>query len=227
MQLAADAGLAVNGAALTESDWKEAAAIGPFPERRAFLARRKWLRELLAARAGVAAGMPIIRDHNGKPRLAGRGVEFSLSHREGWCAVALSTDCPVGVDVELIRPMEGMVDVVADFFPPVAQRAFAAATPGQQATTFFRWWTRIEAAVKASGKGLDDAKSCLAGVKFESRDLVPGLTLAVAALTNGPVIFTWSLSGESRGAYEKFDCRLPFEQTPSSVQTSHRPSAEP
>src|SRR2546422_2574825 len=166
-----------------------------FRSRTAFMASRKLLRELLAARLGCApAAVPITREPDGRLRLAGgAGIEFSLSHRQRWCAVALSTDCAVGVDVEPIQPLAGMAAVVKEFFPPAARAAFAAATPENQRNVFFRWWTRIEAAGKASGRRLDEAVSCFAGVVHESCDRVPGFALAVAARSEGPLTVDWRL----------------------------------
>ena len=182
-------------AGLPEADWQRAAEIPSLPQRMAFMAGRKVLRELLAARLGCApAAVPITREPDGRLRLAGRaGIEFSLSHRQRWCAVALSTDCAVGVDVEPIQPLAGMAGVVREFFPPIAKAAFAAATANNRQNVFFRWWTRIEAAVKASGRRLDDAVSCFGGVVHESCDRVPGLALAVAARSEGPLTVDWRL----------------------------------
>lgn len=179
-------------AALPDPDWQRAAEIRSRSQRTAFLAARKLLRELLAVQLGCSPmAVPIFREPSGKLRLPGGGIEFSLSHCEGWCAVALSTDCPVGVDVEPIQPLVGMAETVEEFFPPAARAAFAAASPDQQQSEFFRWWTRIEAAVKASGRGLDDAVSCFDGVSYESGDVVPGPALAVAARSEGPLSVDW------------------------------------
>ena len=39
---------------------------------------------------------------HGKPTVT--GVEFNLSHSGGWAMIAVSTNAPVGIDVEAIRP---------------------------------------------------------------------------------------------------------------------------
>ncbi len=176
---------------LPAADWHGAAEIRSLPQRNAFVATRVLLRRLLSARLGCPpAAVPIIREPNGKLRLLGGGIEFSLSHCEGWCAVALSADFAVGVDVEHIRPVPGMADIVAHFFPPAARAAFAAASPTHKLREFFRWWTRVEAAVKASGRGLDNANSCFDGVTCKSCFAVPDSALAVAARSAGPLCVT-------------------------------------
>jgi phosphopantetheinyl transferase len=180
--------------ALTEADRRRAAEISSLPQRAAFLAARKALRELLAARLGCApASAPIFSGRDGKPRLASGNIEFSLSHRDRWCAVALSADAPVGIDVEPVRPLAGMEEIVAEFFPPVARTAFASAAPDRRQIVFFRWWTRIEAAVKASGRGLDSSISCFDGVVYQTCEVVPGLAVSVAVAVQGPVIIDWQI----------------------------------
>lgn len=178
--------------ALSEEDRRLAAGIASRAKRTSFLAARSLLRELLARRLGcLPAAVPIVRQADGRPRLGCGGIELSLSHCDGWIAVALSADCAVGVDAEPVRPLAGMAEVVSQFFPPIARAEFVAASPDRQASVFFRWWTRIEAAVKCSGRGLDDAPTCLEGMSCESCDAVPGLASAVAARAEGPLVVDW------------------------------------
>jgi 4'-phosphopantetheinyl transferase len=180
--------------ALPDADLRRAAEISSLPQRAAFLAARKALRELLAARLGCQpAETPIISGPDGKPRLASGNIEFSLSRRDRWCAVALSADAPVGIDVEPVRPLAGMDEIVAEFFPSIARTAFASAAPDQRQLVFYRWWTRIEAAVKASGRGLDSSISCFEGVVYQTCEVAPGLAVAVAVAGEGPVIIDWQI----------------------------------
>jgi 4'-phosphopantetheinyl transferase len=180
--------------ALTDADRQRAAEISSLPQRAAFLAARKALRELLAARLGCPpAEVPIFSGPDGKPRLASGNIEFSLSRRDRWCAVALSADASVGIDVEPVRPLAGMDEIVAEFFPPVARAAFASAAPDQRRIVFFRWWTRIEAAVKATGRGLDSSISCFDGVFCQTCEVAPGLAVAVAVAGEGPAIIDWQV----------------------------------
>ncbi len=167
---------------LPESERRRACNIAFLPRRSAFLATRVLLRKLLAARLRCPPReVPIQQEKNGKPRLAWGQIEFSLSHPEGWCAVALSKDCAVGVDAEPIRPLAGMTEVVTQFFPLEARAHYIAAPPERRQDVFFHWWTCLEAAVKVSGSGLDESPSFTRGLWFESCATVPGLALAVAA----------------------------------------------
>lgn len=71
--------------------------------------RREWLavRLLLARLCGVDAR--IVYDAAGKPSLARGGSYISISHTDGYAAVALSADYPVGLDVELSTRVVGGV----------------------------------------------------------------------------------------------------------------------
>jgi 4'-phosphopantetheinyl transferase len=96
---------------------------------------------------------------HGKPAIAGRpDIHFNLSHcREAVvCAVA---DCPVGIDVESIRDFsESLVDYTMNAREVAQIRQ--AADPRRE---FIRLWTRKEAVLKLSGRGIsNDIKNVLA-----------------------------------------------------------------
>lgn len=86
----------------------------------------------------------------GKPYLPQYpGIQFNLSHSGPWGACALS-ETPVGVDLELVRPLRQ--NVAGRFFTPTEQTFLARQPDPEQA--FFRLWTRKESFIKALGKGL-------------------------------------------------------------------------
>lgn len=82
---------------------------------------------------------------HGRPRLPGSDLAVSISHSADRVLVALTGGAPVGVDVEWIHPVE--VDGLAGHV--LGSGESAAGLP-----EFFRYWTRKEAAVKATGDGL-------------------------------------------------------------------------
>ena len=86
-------------------------------------------------------GKPVLQDH---PHL-----HFSLSHSGEWAVCALS-DVPVGVDVELIRPIDAAR--LVNRWLPAEQAAEWETDPSIE--RFFKLWTRRESLLKAQGVGL-------------------------------------------------------------------------
>lgn len=133
------------------------------------------LRCAAAALTGVPpAAVPVRRrcpgcgegDH-GRPELPGTGWHASVSHAGAWCVVALTRAGPVGVDVEVLVPLD-----VAEIAPTVLGPGEAAA----DAAALLRLWTRKEAVVKATGQGL----------RTPLGDVLVGLADAPAALRACP-----------------------------------------
>jgi 4'-phosphopantetheinyl transferase len=184
-----------DAAGLSAEDLRRAARIRLADGRRAFLAAHRSLRAMLGARLGCAPeDVPITTTGiAGRPALTVPGPAFSLARRGDWCAIALSDDCAVGVDVEPIRPLPS-TDLVAALLPTEGRDAVAAASPSDRDAVFLRWWTRVEAAVKACGMGLDDAHTCLARAPQRICEAVPGLAVAVAGLTMAPLLVDWRLA---------------------------------
>jgi 4'-phosphopantetheinyl transferase len=122
-------------------------------------------RVVLGAATGVPPGqLPVDRscprcgDPHGKPRLpATPDLHLSVAHSGRCVAVAVSRGAPVGVDVEAVvqlAPEE--LDLLAGGTLAAEERAQLARLPrADRASAFTTWWTRKEAAVKATGQGLD------------------------------------------------------------------------
>ncbi|MDN5789784.1 MAG: 4'-phosphopantetheinyl transferase superfamily protein [Micrococcales bacterium] len=133
------------------------------PPRERIAARRTLTRQALGLVAGPdAASTEILRtcEHcghpgHGRPRPAAGGVHISASTSGRWVVVAVAAD-PVGVDVESVDAM-GDPDLVAasvltapelDRYLTVDERGRAEWLTGR--------WTRKEAVLKASGRGVPD-----------------------------------------------------------------------
>lgn len=182
------------GTLLSDVEKQRASEIRSPSQRKAFVASRCLVRQALSMVLDCPPrAVPILRQANGKPGMLGQGIQFNVSHCEDWCAVAWSAESAVGVDVEVIRPVRNIEEIVSNCFPPNAQRAFHSASPQNKTRVFFHWWTQIEAALKASGKGIDDSYECLDDVLHEVCDAVPGVALAVAVVGTGPLTITWHL----------------------------------
>ena len=113
--------------------------------------------QLVVDRTCPSCGKP-----HGKPRIAGR-IELSVSHSGDRVAVAMHIGAPVGIDVERIAPVD--LNILG---PSVL-------APGEAATTlpdFFRYWSRKESVLKATGDGL---RVAMTGVTVSPPSAAPAL----------------------------------------------------
>jgi 4'-phosphopantetheinyl transferase len=92
---------------------------------------------------GQSAGLPALR-HN-------------LSHSCGLALLGLALGREVGIDVEYVRPMNDLKNIVDRYFAPGERAAWHGLPDAQQLAAFFRCWTRKEAYLKAQGIGLSAA----------------------------------------------------------------------
>jgi 4'-phosphopantetheinyl transferase len=129
--------------------------------RRRFTVRRGLLRAILGRYLGLKPGQLCFRyGPGGKPSLASpldegqEALRFNVSHSRGLALFALARGRELGIDLEYIRPMAEVGQIVARFFSERENEAFGALPPGQQLEAFFNCWTRKEAYVKARGEGL-------------------------------------------------------------------------
>jgi 4'-phosphopantetheinyl transferase len=101
---------------------------------------------------------------HGKPYLSNVSeLKFNLSHSHELALVAIAWGVEIGVDVEWYRPMPECLRIAERFFPPVDAAALAEVPGGQREREFHRFWTRIEAKLKACGLGLYGIGTELAG----------------------------------------------------------------
>jgi 4'-phosphopantetheinyl transferase len=83
----------------------------------------------------------------------GRGhVEFNLAHSGGKAVIALAGDAAIGVDIELLRPIDDVESLARLVFSDVERRELEFAS--DPVSAFLNGWTRKEAYVKALGLGL-------------------------------------------------------------------------
>lgn len=87
----------------------------------------------------------------GKPFLAGIGdFHYNLSHSGEW-VVCVTDSAPVGIDIELIRPVE--YSIARRFFSPAEYGDLMAKSETEQLHYFFLLWTLKESYIKARGEG--------------------------------------------------------------------------
>ena len=192
------------------SDWERcrAATFADAAQAQEWLAAHIALRVVLERALGHAArGVTFVRAAQGKPRLEGAPIAFSLSHVPGLALIALARDGIVGVDVEWTRAVR-----VREPRRTRIEEAGAAINPSDPLPAggdarFLQAWVRLEAVAKAEGCGIgrllkrlgisgdradrdEDFRARIEGVKAEtqigSRDVVLGEGL-FAAVAAGPM----------------------------------------
>jgi len=124
--------------------------------QRSFIFTRGTLRVLLSHYLAILPKeAPFQYGATGKPRV---GIEtpfrFNTSHSGDTVLFAFARKCDIGVDVEHIRGLPDMQDIVSRFFCPQETSQFASTPQAEREATFFRFWTRKEAYLKATGSGL-------------------------------------------------------------------------
>lgn len=124
-------------------------------ERRRFAAHRSVRRALLAAKLGVdPLDLQFEIDPNGKPRVFGGGLHFSVSRSERFGLVAISDRFDLGADIQAPAGRKTLMQGLKHYLSPDESRAVVLS--GRESDLWLlRLWTRKEAAAKALGIGLD------------------------------------------------------------------------
>ena len=90
----------------------------------------------------------------GKPALPDEELRFNMSHSHGIALYALTRGRDVGVDDEYVRADFTSDDIARRFFSPSEVDSLCGLPAGDRVESFFRCWTRKEAYIKATGRGL-------------------------------------------------------------------------
>jgi 4'-phosphopantetheinyl transferase len=125
-------------------------------DRTAYVVSHAALRQILSRYAGrEPAELRIAARPHGKPWLVDSpGIEFNLAHSGGFALIGVTRGAPIGVDVEVVRPIEDMARLARHCFAPAEVVELEALPPTARLESFFNAWTRKEAYIKAIGEGL-------------------------------------------------------------------------
>jgi 4'-phosphopantetheinyl transferase len=134
-------------------------------DRRHFVVARGFLRQLLGwylqaspKRLDFAYGTW------GKPSLAGEFREsqlrFNMSHSHGVALYAVTEGRELGVDVEQVRADFASDDIARRFFSSHEVGVLCELPENDRVAAFFRCWTRKEAYIKATGRGMSQPLDC-------------------------------------------------------------------
>jgi 4'-phosphopantetheinyl transferase len=145
--------------ALLSADERDRIARTHCPRTRTeFTVCRGLLRTLLASYLKVeSVSIRFALGPAGKPELrepADANLHFNVTHSHGLAMFAVTRRCPVGVDVEHLRPMSDYLGLAERYFSPREVAILRALPDEERARAFFHAWTRKEAYLKARGVGL-------------------------------------------------------------------------
>lgn len=140
------------------ADEQQRAALFHFQkDREHFIVARGLLREILSRYLNQKPDdISFYYNQHGKPELHTHGQEplhFNISHSHGLALCAV-TSCPIGVDIERIRTDFPHSEIAEKFFSPHENAVLRSLPSNLQPKAFFTCWTRKEAYIKATGKGL-------------------------------------------------------------------------
>lgn len=125
-------------------------------DRIRFVARRVFLRNILATYTGIPAReIRYGSSPKGKPQLDPPcDVFFNTSQSHGLAVIAVANLPLVGVDIEHIRPVPDALDIAHRYFSPNELEIIRSSPKSSRAEKFLTLWTRKESYVKAIGGGL-------------------------------------------------------------------------
>jgi 4'-phosphopantetheinyl transferase len=123
-------------------------------DRRRFIAARAQLRTIVGKYLETdPRALAFKYGARGKPFLDAP-IRFNVTHSKELALVAIASERNVGVDLEAIRAMEDIEQIVRRFFSAGESAELAGLRDVEQREAFFRCWTLKEAWIKATGDGL-------------------------------------------------------------------------
>lgn len=85
-----------------------------------------------------------------KPYFANDSINFNISHSGELVACVICDDLEVGIDVELVNPIQ-----IKDFKPQMTEKEWNNVILSDNVyNAFYRYWTEKESVIKAHGRGL-------------------------------------------------------------------------
>lgn len=166
--------------------------------------------------AATQAGKPALQpDGRGAPAIA-----FNLTHSETRGALGVSSDRPLGIDLEQLRTHIEALSISSNYFFGSERQAIESAPSTLRDETFFRYWVAKEAVLKAEGIGLGFPLDRFR-VDFHSQEAVASIeTLDPAALAGDwtvrmlPCEPGWLGAVAARGTDWKLRLERPREDAP-------------
>jgi 4'-phosphopantetheinyl transferase len=126
--------------------------------RRQFLVGRVLLRQALGALLGIPARDIGLLERRGNAPLLDRPdcahIGFSISHSGPWVACAVSDECLLGLDIEVLDPTRDLHALAAQAFEPADIAWLRARPESSRVRDFYDMWCVKEARIKLpAGQG--------------------------------------------------------------------------
>jgi len=140
---------------LSEDEQVKINRLRSLKHRRYATSMRVQLRQLLASYLAVdAKDIQLSKGEFGKPYILNSELSFNISHSEDQALVAVSQCTQLGVDIECWRELDNLEGLVKRNFSDAEKQQWLDVAIGEREATFFKIWTRKEAFIKATGRGL-------------------------------------------------------------------------
>jgi len=161
--------------------------------RQRFIAARAGLRRVLAQYLGCHGNEIRLRyGEQGKPEIDDpqTRIHFNLSHAADLALLAVSTQGPVGIDLEPIAWRPHVHAIAARMFQPAVARRLRRLQGEMLILEFLRAWTALEARAKCLGQGLFRPPPAADGqVRIEHFQPTAGFIAALACVPSPPAGF--------------------------------------
>lgn len=187
------------------------------------LAGRGLLRTVLAYQHERAPrAFSIVEDPNGKPHMEDEGKKlslpnFNIAHTADTVVVALSQECPVGIDIESWDRVDHPSDLAQRVLTEAELQQWHALPAAERDTFFVHLWTCKEAFLKATGTGLrrapDTIECSVEGNTVTSIDDAEGYSTASNAPASEWALRPFRVSDDVIGAVvrrPRLPSSLPF-----------------
>ncbi len=120
-----------------------------------FAATRSALRSILAGYLNCAPQKIVFQTgRHGRPRLAGREVDFNVAHSGKLALIAVCGRPGIGIDIEAVREVKDVLTLSQRHFQPEEMHEMESVAAPERSRVFLSCWTRKEAVMKSTGLGL-------------------------------------------------------------------------
>jgi 4'-phosphopantetheinyl transferase len=141
--------------ALTTAEFGHISYYKFLKDQNSFIVSRGLLRILLASYLQMNPDeLNFLKHRKGKPyQVHDSDLFFNISNSGDCCIFAFSKNGEVGIDIEKIRPLKDLDELIVSNFTPQEQDYINRKSSERQ-SRFFKFWTLKEAFLKAIGEGM-------------------------------------------------------------------------